>query len=174
MDKKEKIKVVDELHSKFEKINTAILTNCQGLDVQQLTDLRTRCRRNLIDFRVVKNSLARRACQGTVHESLADYFTEATAIAFSSGDAAVLAKVLTDFAKKMPTLDIKGGILEGRKVEASEIKILADLPSREQLLSKLLSGFQSPLSGLVNVLQGTIRNFVYTLNAIASNKKEEK
>ena len=95
-----------------------------------------------------------------------------TAIAFGYDDPVAPAKVLSEFARTTPVLELKGGLLEGKVLDVDAVKALADLPSREELLSQVLRGMQAPIAGLANVLQGTIRNFVYALEAVRKQKEE--
>ena len=94
-------------------------------------------------------------------------------MAFSAEDPVAPAKILNDFSKDHKALEIKAGILDGKVIALDEVKALAELPSREELLAKLVGSMQAPISGLVNVLQGTIRNFVYTLEAVRQKKEQE-
>ena len=122
---------------------------------------------------VAKNTFIRIAAKEAGIEGLDAYLEHNTAVAFSAEDPVAPAKILNDFSKDHKALEIKAGILDGKVIALDEVKALAELPSREELLAKLVGSMQAPISGLVNVLQGTIRNFVYTLEAVRQKKEQE-
>lgn len=173
MNTKEKAKVVEELNDKFKKIKSAVFADFTGLDVAQVTELRKRLRDSSTEFRVVKNSLALRASKGTGLEELSEYFSGPTSIAFSFEDELVPAKVIIDYIKDQPQIKIKGGFIEGKKIESSKLEELAKLPSKEIMISMLLASFQSPLVSLVGTLEGVLRNFIYTLEGIKGLKESK-
>ncbi|WP_433944248.1 50S ribosomal protein L10 [Paenibacillus sp. SN-8-1] len=151
---------VDVVTSKLRESVTTVVADYRGLNVSQVTELRKQLREAGIEFQVLKNSLVRRATAAADLSELDQVLTGPTAIAFSTNDAVAPAKILSDFAKKNDALEIKGGVVEGRVVGVDQIKALADLPSREGLLSMLLS-----------VLQAPVRNFALAVKAVAD--KEE-
>ena len=165
-----KVAIIDELHDKFLRSKVGILSDYRGLNVQQITDLRNKLRDVSVEFKVIKNTLARRASKDTQFESIIDRFVGPTSIVISYDDIAAPAKVLIPFAKREPKLKITAGIIEGKAVSPEEIVTLAELPSREELLSRVLCGFQAPLTNLVGVLQGILRKFLYTLKALEEKK----
>lgn len=169
-----KIRTVEELNDKFKKVKSAVFSDFTGLNVTQITDLRRKLRAASIEFKVVKNTLALRASQETDFEKLSEYFSGPTSVAISYEDVVAPAKVIVEYSKRQPALKIKGGILDGEKVGAEKIRDLAKLPSREVLLSMLLSTFQSPISGFVGTLEGILRQFIYTLEGIKSQKESKK
>jgi large subunit ribosomal protein L10 len=122
---------------------------------------------------VVKNTLARRAAVDTGFEPLADYFVGPTSVAFTEGDVVAMAKALTEYAKVQPNLEIRAGLVEGQVLTPEQVSALADLPPREVLLARLLATMQGPMSGLVNVLQGVQRKFLYVLQAIQTAKENQ-
>ena len=124
-----------------------------------------------IKYSVVKNTFIRIAAQEAGIEGLESHLEKNTAIASSPEDPVAVAKILTDFAKENKVMTIKAGVLDGKVISAEDIKALASLPSREVLLAKMLGSMMSPISGLANVLQGTIRNFVYVLDAVRKEKE---
>ncbi|HVE66182.1 MAG TPA: 50S ribosomal protein L10, partial [Thermoanaerobaculia bacterium] len=130
-------------------------------------ELRRQVRGTRSRYVVVKNTLALRASRGTAFEDVSKHFVGPTAVAFNQDDPVALAKVLTAFAKTNPNLVFKGALVEGRAVEASEIKTIAELPSREQLLGRLVFLLQSPLTRLATVLAGPVSNLARVLRAIA-------
>lgn len=156
----EKEQVVAEVADKLKNSSCTIVTDYRGLNVAQVTQLRKTLREAGIEFTVLKNTLARRATASAELSELDEYLTGPTAIAFSKDDVVSPAKILTDFAKKNEHLNVKAGVVEGRVVGYDQIKALADLPSREGLLSMLLS-----------VLQAPVRNFALAVKAV-SEKQE--
>jgi large subunit ribosomal protein L10 len=126
-----------------------------------------------VEFKVVRNTLARRAVSGTEVEHLSEHFNGHVALVFSYKDAALAAKKLTEFAKEHPGLKFLAGSLGVKPIGADEIKGLASLPGREVLLGRLLGSMSSPVSGFVRVLSGLPRNLVYALNAIKEVKAQQ-
>jgi large subunit ribosomal protein L10 len=166
----EKKKNVAELEEKFKSSKTAIFADYRGLKVADATDLRKNCREAGVDFRVVKNTLAKIAAENAGLQELDKMLVGPTAVAFGLEDPVIPAKVLVDFAKKNRTLEIKGGMVEGRFVELPEIKTLAELPGRDVLISQVMCGLNAPIANLCSVLQGPIRKLVYALQAIQDQK----
>jgi large subunit ribosomal protein L10 len=156
----EKQLVVSEVATKLRDSASTIVADYRGLNVAQVTELRKRLREAGIDFQVLKNSLVRRATAEAELTDLDSVLTGPTAVAFSKDDVVAAAKILSEFAKKNDALKVKGGIVEGRVIDVDQIKELANLPSREGLLSMLLS-----------VLQAPIRNFALAVKAV-SDKQE--
>ncbi|MEO3947970.1 50S ribosomal protein L10 [Gorillibacterium sp. CAU 1737] len=155
--KQEQVSVVS---GKLKDSSTTVVVDYRGLNVSQVTELRKQLREAGVEFEVLKNTLVRRATADAELSELNQYLTGPTAIAFSNEDAIAPAKILADFAKKNDKLNIKGGVVEGKVVGFDQIKALADLPSREGLLSMLLS-----------VLQAPMRNFALAVKAV-SEKQE--
>jgi len=140
------------------------------MDASQVTELRKQVRQTNSGYVVVKNTLALIALKDSPIIGMKEQFTGPTAIAFNATDAVVLAKALTKFAKDVPAVSFKGALLNGQVVPASEIQTIANLPSREQHVAKLLYLMQHPIRGLAVVLNGTIRNFAVVLDQIAKQK----
>lgn len=157
----EKAQVVEQLKEKFEGSQATVLVDYRGLNVAEITELRKQLRENNIDYKVYKNTLARRAVEGTELESLTDTLVGPTALAFSKDDVVAPAKVLHNFAKEHKNLEIKGGVIEGKVASLDDIKELSTLPDHTGLVSMLLS-----------VLQAPIRNLAYATKAIAEQKEE--
>lgn len=170
MNKSQKEATVTELREKFKDAEAAILTGYRGLTVAQADKLRRTLEKEEAAYRVVKNTLARIAVEGTDYEILRDEFTGPTAVAFSSRDPAATAKALADFAKEHPVFEIRSGALSGTLLTAADVQALSKLPSREQLLGQLLSVMAGPMRNLAGVLAGVPRNFVQVLNAIQEKK----
>lgn len=156
-----KQEAVEAVTAKLRESATTVVADYRGLNVAQVTELRKQLREAGVELQVLKNTLLRRATAAAELSELDEVLTGPTAIAFSVDDAVAPAKILNDFAKKNEALKLKGGVVEGRVVGAEEIKALAELPSREGLLSMLLS-----------VLQAPVRNFALAVKAVA--EKEEQ
>ncbi|MDR6226973.1 50S ribosomal protein L10 [Desmospora profundinema] len=156
----QKKQVVAAIVEKLESSKTTVLTDYRGLTVAEMNELRKRLREAGVEYQVLKNTMTRRATAETNYSELDEHLVGPTAIAFSTDDVVAPAKVLHQFAKDHKNLEIKAGIVEGRVVGVDELKALADLPSREGLLSMLLS-----------VLQAPMRNFALAVKAV-SDKEE--
>ncbi|GAC41062.1 50S ribosomal protein L10 [Paenibacillus popilliae] len=157
--KQQEVKAIAE---KLRGSATTVVTDFRGLNVSQVTELRKQLREAGIEFQVLKNTMVRRATAEAELTELDQVLSGPTAIAFSPEDAVAPAKILNDFAKKNDALEIKGGVVEGRVVEVAQIKALAELPSREGLLSMLLS-----------VLQAPMRNFALAVKAVGEKQEAE-
>lgn len=167
-----KERVVEEIRDKFERASSALLTDYRGLNVAEVTELRKQLREAGIEYKVVKNTLTHLAIKDFDYsDELKEFLQGPTAIAFSYEDPVAAAKILSKFAKDHKNLEIKVGLVEGKVVDINGIKNLADLPSREVLIAKVLAGMQAPISGLVNVLNGPMRGLVYALQAIKDKKQ---
>ena len=167
----QKKEVVKEISERIKSAKAIVLADYRGLTVEQDTELRSALRKAGIDYRVVKNTLTRFAAKENDLDGLDPYLNGPTAMAISSTDPVAPAKVLSDFAKKYDKLELKAGVVEGRIIDISGIKALAELPPKEVLIARALGGIKSPLSGLVNVLNGNVRGLVVALNAIAEKKQ---
>jgi large subunit ribosomal protein L10 len=158
----QKKQVVEEIADKFKASVSTIVVDYRGLNVAEVTELRKQLREAGVDFKVYKNTMTRRAAEAAELAGLNDALVGPNAIAFSNDDVVAPAKVLNDFAKKHEALEIKAGVIEGNLATIEEIKALAELPSREGLLSMLLS-----------VLQAPIRNLALVTKAVAEQKEEQ-
>jgi len=160
----EKEQELQALQSAFNASDTAILVDYKGLNVPQVTELRRQLRGAKASYKVVKNTLAKRASKGTKLASLEAHFEGTTAIAYTGDDAVALAKALTTFMKGAPALQIKGAVVQGRAIKPVEVTELASLPGKPELYAKLLFLLQAPMQQLVTVLSATPRNFVTVLS----------
>jgi ribosomal protein L10 len=170
MKREEKEKQIQELHEKFNSATVAIMAEYSGLNVEDLTVLRRRLRKTDAEFRVVKNTLAVRASEGTPAVEARSAFEGPVAVVFGFADPVPPAKVLKEFADEKELLKIKLGVIEGRLVDSKNIKFIAQLPSREVLVANLVSQLQAPLAGVVWVLEGLMQQLVGTLEAIREQK----
>ncbi|MTV49491.1 50S ribosomal protein L10 [Heliobacillus mobilis] len=162
-----------EIKEKLGQAQSCVLVDFRGMTVKEATDLRNKCREAGVDFKVCKNTLTSIAAAELGIQGLDVYLAGPTAIAFGLTDAVAPAKVLTEFAKttKNKNFAVKGGVVDGKVIDANGVKALADLPSREVLLAQVLAGIQGPLVGLVNVLQGPIRKLGYALEDLRKQKE---
>jgi len=172
MNKTEKTEMVESLAGDLAKSSNAIVFAFAGLKVPEVTELRRQVRVTQSKYLVVKNTLALRATKGTALEAVAEHFKGATAVVYNRTSPVALAKVLTNFAKTNPNLVFKAAVIEGQAVAASEIKMIAELPSLEELVSKLLFVMQSPMRRLVTVLNGPVRNLAGVMSQIADQKSK--
>ena len=169
--KAQKAEAISELTGSIAKAKNAFLIEFKGITVPQVTELRKQVRESNSDYIVVKNTLALIALKDSPLVQLKEQFSGPTAVAFNTTDAVQLAKALTRFAKDVPAVTFKGAMLDGQIVPAAEIQNIASLPSREELVSKLLFLMQSPMRGLVTVLNANIRNLAVVLDQIAKQKE---
>lgn len=158
----QKATIVEDVKVKFEAAASAVIVDYRGLTVDEVTRLRKELREAGVEMRVIKNSILSRAAKAAGLEGLDAVFAGPTAIAFSNEDVVAPAKIIANFAKEAKNLEIKGGIIEGKVATVEEINALASLPSREGLLSMLLS-----------VLQAPVRNVAYAVNAVIEKGDDE-
>jgi large subunit ribosomal protein L10 len=172
LDQKGKTQVVDEVRDAYGRSTIAIVSEYRGLTVDEMTELRTEIRNAGAEIRVVKNTLAKRAAQGTSFEGLGDYLVGPTIIAFSK-DPVAPAKALSDFGKKHSNLVVKGGVLDGKDIDVKSINALAKLPSREVLLAKLMGTMNGPIQNFVGVLAAVPGSLVRVLDQVRQQKEQE-
>ncbi len=158
-----KAQEVEVVTAKIKEAASVVVVDYRGLTVEQVTELRKQLREANVEMKVIKNGILRRAAEQAGLEGLGDVFVGPTAVAFSNEDVVAPAKIMNDFAKGADKLEIKGGIIEGNVSSVEEIVALAKLPSREGLLSMLLS-----------VLQAPVRNVAYAVKAVSESKEEEE
>jgi len=171
LDRRTKEQIVSELQGKLKEAKLGVLTSFSGMNVAKMEALRTALRKSNAELKVVKNTLLGIASKETDFSILADHFKWPVAVVLSHKDPVGPTKVLIDFAKKNPELEIKIGVLDGKLLTRSDISALAELPSREVLLGKLVSVMAAVPTAFVTVLSGIPRNFVQVLNAYCDKKK---
>jgi len=167
-----KKEVVAEISARLANAQTVVLAEFRGLPVQAITVLRARARSNGVYLRVLKNTLARRAVQGTPFEKLADQMVGPLAYGISD-DPVAAAKVLHAYAKENDKLVIKGGMMPNYLMSAKEVGSLATMPSREELLAKLMGTMQAPIAKFVQTLNEVPGKFVRTLAAVRDQKEKQ-
>ncbi|MDN0193699.1 50S ribosomal protein L10 [Streptomyces sp. S.PNR 29] len=172
MARPDKVDAVEEMRDKFRNSNAAVVTAYTGLTVAQLKQLRRSLGENA-QYRVVKNTLTKIAAKEAGITTLDEFFAGSSAVAFVTGDPVEAAKGLRDFAKDNPNLVIKGGVLDGKALSADEIKKLADLESREVLLSKLAGAMKGKQSQAASVFQALPSKLVRTVDALRAKQDEQ-
>lgn len=171
LNKEEKIRVVSELQSKFEKAKGVVFTDYRGLNVEEITDLRNSLRSSALEYRVVKNTLARIASEGTHVEDARDVFSGPVGIAVGYDDPVLVVKKVLEYSKANNKLEIKGGVIEGSICTPEQIKTISELPSRDTQLSMLASAMQSPLTKFASLLNATLSQFMYAMEALKQKRE---
>jgi large subunit ribosomal protein L10 len=171
LNRDSKQQIVNELHDKLLRAKAAFLADFRGLNVQKATQLRDELRKAQVEYKVVKNTLLELASKDTDKESLNAHFAGPTAIVLSYDDPVAAAKVLSKFAKEQANVfKLKAGVLTGKPMSVADIQALADLPSREVLIAKMLGSMQAPATNFVGVLAAVPGSFVRALDAIRAQK----
>lgn len=168
--KQEKVKAINELMS---KAKVAIVSDYKGLSVKEITELRRNLQQEKGDFTVMKNTLTKIAIKGTDFEKLEEFMVGSSAIAFGFEDQVSPAKVLTKFIKEKKKTSIKGAVLDGQVLTASQVKELSEMPSKDELYAKILGSINSPASGIVNTVSGVSRALVTAMDAVRKQKEAQ-
>jgi len=168
---KAKVETVAELRELVGQTKAAILTDYRGLSVAEMTDLRKKLRASDTEFRVVKNTLFKRAADGLMPVDQMEALLQGpTAIGFAKGDPVAAAKIILDYLKDHKAMTLKAGVMDGRLLNEAQVEALSKTPPRDVLLAQMLGSLQAPIAGFVGTLNGIISNFVFTLQAIADKQ----
>ncbi len=167
----EKVAMIETIKTTMKNAKGVVLADFRGIKVAQDTKLRRKMREAGVDYTVIKLNMASIAAKEVGIEGLDNYLKGPLAMVSSANDPVAPAKLISEFIKDNRIMEIKGGLVEGKVINAEAVKALANLPPREVLLARLLGSMQSPITGFVNVLQGNIRNLVYALDAVRQQKE---
>lgn len=171
MARPEKVAAVESVAEVFKEARSVVLNDFTGLDVAKISELRRLCRENNIEYRVIKNTLAKLSVRDTDAAELEGHFEGPTALAISMTTENEAAKVLADFAKENDLPKFKAAYVDGNVIDATGVLALSKMPSKNEMLSMLLSGIKGPANGVVAVLQGPLRNLVSVLNQIKEQQE---
>lgn len=171
MNRDDKLRELEALNREFKKAQNLFLASFQGMTVSQDTELRRNLRATGSRYKVVKNTLAKKAAKDTPIESIQDQFAGTTAVAYNENDPVILAKALSTFAKNNPLFVFKAGVVEGRIVNLKDLEQIANLPSKKELISKLMFLLNSQVQRLALVLSGVTRNLAVVLSQATEKNK---
>jgi large subunit ribosomal protein L10 len=171
LNKESKQQTVAEMHEKLQRAQAVFLADFRGLSVEKVTALRDELRKAHVEYRVIKNTLLELAARDTANEAIASSLAGPTAVALTYDDPVAAAKILSGYAnKEKDRFKLKGGVLSGKAIDVSGVQALAELPSREVLLAKLLGTINAPVANFVGVLAAVPGSFVRVLNAVKEKK----
>ena len=166
----EKVAVIEEVRQRLDGAAASVVTEYRGLRVAELAELRRSLTAAGGDYKIFKNTLVKRAIDGSTHAPLEELLTGPTAIAFVHGDVSAIAKALRDFSRANAHLVVKGGLLDGSLLSPAQLTALADLPTREVLLARMAGAIQAPLAQLAGLIQALPRNLAYGLKALIDQR----
>ena len=166
----EKVAVIDEVRERLDAASASVVTEYRGLTVTQIAELRRSLTAAGGDYKIFKNTLVRRAIDGSDHALLDELLSGPTAIAFVHGDVSAVAKALRDFSRANAHLVVKGGLLDGSLLSPAQLGALADLPSRDVMLARLAGAVQAPLTQLAGLIEALPRNLAYGLKALLDQR----
>jgi large subunit ribosomal protein L10 len=167
-----KVEVVDEVKTRLGAASASIVSEYRGLSVTELAELRHALSAAGGDYKIFKNTLVRRAVDGSEYQPLADYLSGPSALTFVQGDVSAVAKALRDFSRTNPHLVIKGGLADGSLLTSADLAALADLPSREVLLARLAGALAAPMQQMAGLLQALPQNLAYGISALIEQREE--
>jgi large subunit ribosomal protein L10 len=173
MQRSEKETVVEEVIEVFQKAKSVFITNFEGLTVEKISVLRNKCHESAVEYRVVKNTLARMAAEKAGWPDIGKYFKGPSAIAYSYQDPSAPARVIKNFFKDNKKPTVKISLFEGIYYGPEKMDEIAALPSRDQLIAQVMSGLNGPIQNLVGVFSGLLSKFVRTLDAVRESKAKE-
>jgi len=166
-----KSQTVAEIKQLLQSSASIVLVDYKGVNVEEVTRMRRQLSEAGVKYKVYKNTLVEIAAREVGITGLSTYLSGPTAMAFGLSDPVAPAKQISESIKKLNKMQIKAGILEGKVIDAASVKVLAELPSKQELIAKLLGSLNTPIANLVGVLGGPVRAFVYTLNSIKESKE---
>lgn len=170
LKKEEKTRIVSELQEKFAKAKGIVFTDYRGLNVEELTGLRNSLREVAVEYKVAKNTLAKIAAKGTPVDAAKDILSGPVGIAIGYDDPVLIVKKILAFSKENEKLEVKGGVVEGGVCTLAQLKAISELPSREVQLAMLVGAMQSPLSKMAGLLNSTLTQFMYAMEALKNQK----
>ena len=165
-----KTSVVEGVKEKMQAAQSMVLIDYRGLTVAELTDLRNRCRKEGVEYAVIKNTMIRKAAEELGIEGLEPMLHGPTAVAFGMTDAVAPAKILVNFIKDVKKTEIKCGVMEGKVLDVKGVEALAELPPKEVLIAKMMGSLNAPITNFVGVLSATLRSLVYAIEAVRKQK----
>ena len=169
--KAQKTEALKDLKQKMGDMKSAVFVNFSGIPVKEIDELRNNCKDEEVGYAVTKKTLLKKALTENKYEGAeGQEFEGEVATVMGFEDEVAPARLVNTFAKEHENMKILGGVLEGAIIDENKVKALALLPSKQELIAKAVGSIAAPLSGMVNVLQGNLRNFVYALNAIKEKK----
>jgi large subunit ribosomal protein L10 len=174
LTKEQKREQFEQLRDSLDGVSTLFLLQNTGLSVNEINELRSQVRGTEANYKVYKNTVVRLAVEGTPMEGLSEFLTGPNALAFTDGDGIALAKVIKEFIKKHPRLELQRAFLEGQILDAGEAAKLADMPSREELLTRVVFLLQSPIRRLAVALNAPVQNLASVVGQIAQSKEDQE